>query len=98
MKTLAPVAYFAYNRPQHTRQTLEALYKNTLASETSLWIFLDGAKADLCEEEKANIEAVRKIAFEKQWCKEVFVVASETNMGLFASLVNGITKTVNKFG
>jgi GR25 family glycosyltransferase involved in LPS biosynthesis len=98
MKTLAPVAYFAYNRPLHTRQTLEALHKNTLASETSLWIFLDGAKAGLSKEEKANIEAVRKIASEKQWCKEVFIIASETNRGLFGSLVNGITKTVNEFG
>jgi len=98
MKTFAPVAYFAYNRPDHTRQTLEALYRNPLAAKTSLWIFIDGAKADISEGEKQNIDAVKKVAFEKQWCGEVFIIIAEVNKGLFASLVNGITKVVNEFG
>ncbi|MDR2521309.1 MAG: hypothetical protein LBC72_01970, partial [Spirochaetaceae bacterium] len=43
---LAPVVLFVYNRPEHTLQTLEALKKNTLASESILYIFADGPKKD----------------------------------------------------
>ena len=35
---------FAYNRPDHLRQTLEALAKNDLASESVLYVYCDGAK------------------------------------------------------
>ena len=98
MKTLAPVAYFGYNRPVHTRQTLEALSKNPLAAETTLWIFLDGAKDRINEKERMAIDEVRKIVYEKQWCKEVFVVLSQINKGLFASVTDGISQTVNAFG
>lgn len=30
---LAPIVLFAYNRPYHTKQTVEALQKNELANE-----------------------------------------------------------------
>ena len=33
---LAPVALFVYNRLDHLKQTIEALQKNLLASETAL--------------------------------------------------------------
>ena len=41
---LAPIALFVYNRPEHTRQTVEALLKNELASESDLFIFSDAEK------------------------------------------------------
>ncbi len=42
----APVALFVYNRADNTRRTLEALARNTLASETELYVFSDGGKDD----------------------------------------------------
>ena len=42
--TLAPIIVFAYNRPDHLRQTLDALAKNDLASESVLYVFCDGAR------------------------------------------------------
>ncbi len=42
--TLAPIVLFTYNRPWHTRQTVEALKKNYLASESELFIYSDGPK------------------------------------------------------
>ncbi len=33
MDKLAPIVLFVYNRPWHTKQTIEALQKNELASE-----------------------------------------------------------------
>ena len=98
MRTLAPIVFFAYNRPGHTRQTLEALSKNRLAGNSSIYIFIDGPKPNAGAETIANLEEVKKVVAEKQWCKEVQIIASETNKGLLRSIVNGVTKTINEFG
>ena len=46
----APVILFTYNRPDHTKRTIEALAANELAEETELYVFSDAAKkeADKC--------------------------------------------------
>jgi hypothetical protein len=44
MRELAPVLLFVYNRLWHTQQTIEALQKNDLASESELFIYSDAAK------------------------------------------------------
>ena len=41
---LAPVVLFTYNRPWHTRQTIDALQKNELANRSDLFIYSDGPK------------------------------------------------------
>ncbi|MDR1622628.1 MAG: hypothetical protein LBS00_09665 [Synergistaceae bacterium] len=56
-KGLAPIAFFAYRRPEHTKQTLEALAANTLASESDLFIFSDGPRDAQAEE---GVRAVRE--------------------------------------
>ncbi len=98
MRNLAPIVFFGYNRPDHARQTLEALSKSRLADESILYIYVDGPKQNANEITLANIEAVKKVAVEKQWCKEVHVLAAPANKGLFRSIVDGITATVNKYG
>ena len=42
----APVALFAYNRPDHTRRTIDALRQNKLANDTELTIFSDAPKSE----------------------------------------------------
>lgn len=98
MRKLAPIVYFLYNRPLHTKRTLEALSKNEFAQESSLWIFIDGPKEDATDEDKRNIEEVKAIAKEKKWCGEVHIAESSGNKGLVKSIVGGITEIVNKFG
>lgn len=44
MTTLAPIALFVYNRPAHTRQTVEALQKNAWAKESDMIAFSDAPK------------------------------------------------------
>lgn len=95
---LAPIVFFAYNRPEHTRQTLDALSKNHLAAASVLYIFIDGPKDNATIETREKIDEVKKIAGEKNWCGTVYVIAAEKNKGLFKSIVNGITQTVNQFG
>ena len=41
---LAPIVIFVYNRPKHTKQTLESLAKNLLANKSYLYIIADGSK------------------------------------------------------
>jgi hypothetical protein len=98
MASPAPIVFFAYNRPVHTRQTLEALSKSHMAGESSLFIYIDGPKVNASAQTKANIEEVKKIAAEKQWCGQVNIIAAEQNKGLFKSITEGITKTVDQFG
>ena len=54
----APVALFVYNRPEHTKATLEALSKNKQVENTILYIFCDGPKSD---DDRENVEEVRNI-------------------------------------
>lgn len=98
MRSLAPIIFFAYNRPPHTRQALESLQRNKYADESSLWIYVDGPKRGATAETLAAIAEVKKIVREKKWCKEVTIIEAETNKGLVRSTTEGITKMVNEFG
>lgn len=95
---LAPIVLFTYNRPDHTRQTLEALQANDLADASTLYIYSDGPKHGVLEEDLQKITAVRKLIRSKEWCKEVKIVESERNMGLADSVVVGVTEVVNRHG
>ena len=53
--TNAPLIVFAYNRPVHTRATIEALQKNIGASESDLFIISDGAP------NKNSLSAVQEV-------------------------------------
>lgn len=90
MKSLAPIALFVYNRPEHTRRCLEALTANPLAKNSVLHIFSDGPKQGASPEEINHIEAVQKVIAEKPWCGTVHIHNSPANKGLFRSIVDGI--------
>lgn len=98
METLAPVVLFAYNRPSHTLKTLEALYNNTLANESVLYIYADGIRDGADISTITKIEETRNILRQKQWCKEVHIIESDANKGLAASILEGITNILNKYG
>ena len=38
----SPIAFFAFNRPYHTYETLNSLSKNSEAKNTDLYAFIDG--------------------------------------------------------
>lgn len=95
---LAPIALFIYNRPEHTRQTLEYLEKNDLADKSVLYVFADGPKENADDHVLQKINEARAIAQSKLWCKEVHVIESETNKGLSSSVISGVSKIINKYG
>ena len=45
-RMMAPVVLFTYNRPEHTKHTIEALAANELAEKTELFVFSDAAKKE----------------------------------------------------
>ena len=94
----APIILFIYNRPNHTRQTLEALAANSLASESDLYIFADGPKENATPEQLEKIHQTRELARSKKCCKSVTVIESEINKGLAASIISGVTEIANKYG
>lgn len=94
----APIVLFVYNRPWHTRQTLEALTRNDLADKSELFIYSDGPKSNARQEDISKIDEVRKIINERKWCKEIHIIESDTNKGLADSIINGVTEVVNLYG
>ena len=95
---LAPIVLFVYNRPWHTRQTLEALAKNELSSESILYIFADGQKKNATEEVLEKIKQTREIIKSREWCGEVIIYEKDKNAGLANSIISGVTEVVNKHG
>lgn len=93
--TVAPIALFVYNRPWHTLQTVEALQQNELATESDLFIFSDGAKT---AETKPAVCEVRNYISGIAGFKSVTIIEREKNLGLAASIIDGVTRLCNKYG
>jgi hypothetical protein len=87
-----------YNRPEHTRKTLETLEKNDLAHESELFIYADGPKDGLSEEGRDRIRRTRDVLREKQWCGAVHIIEQTLNKGLARSVIDGVTDVVDRFG
>lgn len=98
MNNLAPIIVFCYNRPEHLRKTLDALSRNELADQSTLYIYCDGPKDSASDEMIQKIAEVRQVARKRQWCKEVYVVEAEKNKGLANSIIGGVTDVINKHG
>lgn len=92
---LAPIVLFVYNRPWHTRQTVEALLKNELASESELFIFSDGPKD---EKSAKEVNGVRRYIKTIDGFKKITVIEREKNCGLADNIIDGVTKIVNEYG
>ncbi|MBM2817604.1 MAG: hypothetical protein HW401_194 [Parcubacteria group bacterium] len=94
-KILAPIALFVYNRPEHTRKTVEALQKNLLAKESELFIFSDGPKN---ESDSIKVQEVRNYLKTISGFKSVKIIERDKNLGLANSIISGVTDIVNRFG
>ena len=92
---LAPIVLFVYNRPWHTQQTVEALQKNKLASESELFIYSDEAKND---DARVSVDEVRKYIDNITGFKKITVIKRDKNWGLANSIIDGVTKIVNEYG
>jgi len=91
----APIALFAYNRLTHTRLTIEALQKNTLADQSDLIIFSDAPKS---EAQAKTVNSVRNYIHHIEGFKSVTIIERKTNYGLACSIIDGVTSVLNERG
>ena len=83
----APIAYFAFNRPVHTRRTLAALAADELAADTDLHIFCDGPRS---KTDEAAVAQVREICRNASGFASLHIHEQNANQGLANSLIAGI--------
>lgn len=91
---LSPIALFTYNRPWHTRQTVESLAQNELAADSHLFIFSDGSRS--ADDEEA-VSSVREYAKTISGFKSLNIIERERNLGLADSIIRGVTEIVDRF-
>ncbi len=98
MNNFAPIVVFAYNRPDHLQQTLQALAKNDLASESVLYVYCDGAKTDATPEQIQKVVENRAVAKAAIGFKELHIIERPQNVGLMNNIVGAVTEIVNQYG
>jgi len=86
---IAPIVLFVYNRPEHTRRTVESLLKNILAGKSALIIFSDGAKND---KDLQKVKAVRDYIKTIKGFDRLEIVLRDKNFGLANSVISGVNE------
>ncbi len=95
IRKIAPVALFVYNRPDHTRRTIDALRANHLAETTPLYVFSD-APGD--EDSIDAVRQVRELISNIAGFASVIVVCRELNLGLANSIIDGVGMLCERYG
>ena len=93
---LAPIALFAYRRPDHLDRALHALSESTGAAHSDLTIFCDGPRN---AEDRDSVTEVRSVAH--RWAgmnvfKRVSVVERPHNLGLSRSVISGVSEVLTR--
>jgi len=90
----APIALFAFNRPNHLRRTIESLKRCESYEKSRIFLFVDGART-LSEVEL--VQATRSVAVELLGTHAEFRFSRE-NHGLSRSIINGVSEIVERYG
>lgn len=91
----APVALFVYARLDTLKPCVAALKANLLAGESDLHIYSDGPKSDA---DKPQVEELRAFIKEIDGFKSVTIHAQDSNRGLAASIIAGVTEMTEQYG
>ncbi len=92
---LAPIILFVYNRPDHTKRTVESLLKNDFAQQSDLIIYSDAAKNNNSEKAVADVRDYIKSI---KGFRSLRVIEHDKNMGLADSIISGVTESVGRYG
>jgi hypothetical protein len=91
---LSPIILFTYNRPVHTRQTVESLQKNFLAAESDLIVYSDCWKDN---KSRPKVEETRQYLKTITGFNSVKIVERDRNFGLANNVIDGVTAIVNEY-
>lgn len=89
----APIAVFAYRRPDHLRNTLQSLMRCDGFAGSPVFVYCDGPRS---EAERADVEATRAVARELLG-EDAEYHFSATNRGLSASVIAGVSDVLKRF-
>lgn len=95
MSDAAPIALFVYNRPEHTRRTVEALSRNSGANDSVLHIYSDAPRTD---DDAASVQKVRTYIKGITGFKQVVIKEQEQNLGLAMSIIGGVSALCEEYG
>ena len=91
-RPLSPIALFVYNRLDNTQATIEHLKANSLASESILYIFIDGGKD---ETSWKKVQEVRDYLHTITGFKEIHIIERPENFYLERNIIEGIKQVLN---
>jgi GT2 family glycosyltransferase len=91
----APIALFVYNRPEHTRQTVEALQRNSASANSDLFVYSDAPKNVAAN---AGVQLVREYVAQISGFKSVYIIERPDNFGLAKSIIDGVTQLCDQYG
>lgn len=91
----APIIIFAFNRPVSLKTLICSLLTNPEIVESHLYIFIDGPRS---EEEKCAVNEVYNFVSSITGFKSITISLSNKNKGLGPSVIEGVTKVINKHG
>jgi glycosyltransferase involved in cell wall biosynthesis len=87
----APIALFAYRRPQHLERTIEALTANPDARDSLLYVFSDGPKDEAAGE---SVGQVRRLIERVNGFAGVRIVLRDRNLGLARNITSGVSEVL----
>ncbi len=88
---LAPILLFAYNRPRHTKITLDALKRNFLAHNSELYIFLDSPK-DFQKPHKILKRYLMAFSAHSRDFRRTHLIIRPHNYGLSRNIIEGLSE------
>lgn len=93
-KTLAPIALFVYNRPEHTRKVVEALLICPEAKDSDLIVFSDAPRG---LKDIDNVRQVRDFLDKISGFKSVKIIERKTNFGLALNIISGVSQVLDSY-
>lgn len=91
----APIVLFTYNRPKHTRLTIESLQKNELAAESEIIIYSDAPRK---QDDEVSVNEVRDYLKTIKGFSKVTIIERERNYGLANNILDGATHILEDYG
>lgn len=88
-----PIALFVYNRPNHTKRTVESLLSNPESKDHDLIIFSDAARP---KENPEKVSEVRSYLSKISGFRSVTIHLQKENLGLSKSIISGVTYVLSK--
>ena len=90
----APIALFAYARPDHLQRTVQALLRNSEVGNHDLIVFSDAARS---ADKAAAVEEVRAYLATIVGFRSVVIHHRPHNFGLAKSIIEGVTRVLGTY-